>query len=144
MKVEVLRVEHFDRMESVTMQPKPMMRHLVMVYAAQGPAYAGMTDEGRVICLAGLRKLHPGVAEGWAIMAKDMPQYRRWLHRTVKTMLDEHIRFMGLRRVQISVEASFQAACRWAEHLGFVNETPNGMRRFGPNGEPHFMYARTQ
>ena len=137
-----MRPDHFDHFDAVAVQPLSVVRHLALLYATQGPAYAGVTDEGIVICLAGFRLLRPRTAEGWAIMSTAMPAHWRWMHRTVAQMLPEHIRLLNLRRVEITVEATFLQGQRWAEALGFVNETPDGMAQFGPNGERHYLYAR--
>ena len=142
MKVVVFEPAHLESMRMLTSQPLSLVKRYATVYATQGPAFTGIADDGEIICCAGLRMLRHGVAEGWAVMSSTMPQHYRWLHRTVKGMLADIIQSCGLRRVQISVDASFTIGCQWADHLGFQRE--GLMTRYGPHGEAHWLYARTQ
>jgi hypothetical protein len=61
-------------------------------------------------------------------------------HKTVIALLGEQILKRKLRRVEITVKHDFEQGKKWAESLGFEQE--GLLRKYGPNGEDYFMYAR--
>lgn len=48
----------------------------------------------------------------------------------------------GYARIEAVVKAGFDEGHRFARALGFVCETPEGMRGWGPAGDTYFLYAR--
>lgn len=47
---------------------------------------------------------------------------------------------LGLSRVQATIRADFKGAEKWIKILGFEKE--GLMRKFGPEGEDHFLFAK--
>lgn len=93
----------------------------------------------RVVCIAGVIELMPGRAWCWALLSRQAGECMVALTRAVRTFVEEY----GYRRMEMYVYADFEPGCRWAEMLGFVNETPTPMARFFPDGHAAYLYART-
>ena len=104
----------------------------------KGPAYTGVHN-GKIIGCGGIVPLWSGVADGWTVLAKDIPNYKFWFHQTVKRILRDTMEGLHLRRIQVSVRSYSMRNIKWAESLGFHNE--GLMKQFGPDGADHFRFA---
>lgn len=111
-----------------------------MGLAAMGPAYAVIDADGTVLALAGVAKLWDGRGGAWALLSAVAGRRMLLLTRSIRRYLDG----LHYRRLEMYVDAQFVAGRRWAEMLGFVNETPEGMPGFLPNGNTAFMYGRVR
>lgn len=80
-----------------------------------------------------------GRAVAWALFT---PRAQRWARR-VQTATKFHVeqirQDLSLRRLEAPVEATDEAAVRWALVLGFEKESV--LRSYGPGGEDYFMMA---
>jgi len=110
-----------------------------LALARAGSAWAVVCEEG-VACIAGVQSQWDGRAVAWCILADIAGDHMVAMTRTVRRYLDG----LDYARVEMYVDASFSAGCRWAKLLGFKNETPDGMPRFLPNGNTAYMYGRTR
>lgn len=106
---------------------------------AQGPAWAVLAD-GEVLCLAGVSEQWEGRGLAWCLLSESAGRHMLRLTRAVGRYLSA----LDYRRLEMYVDAQFGAGCRWAEMLGFTNETPQGMAGFLPNGNRAFMYGRAR
>lgn len=95
-------------------------------------AFAGVT----VIACAGIVRCWPGRAQAWSLMSVHLPRYRKSIHKAVKGYLDRCL----VRRLEMTVDPTHEAAARWAARLGFQYEST--MPAYGPFGETHAMYVR--
>jgi hypothetical protein len=105
-----------------------------------GPAYAAIDYDGTVLALAGVAHMWAGRGGAWTLLSQDAGRRMIALTRGVQRYLDG----LEYRRLEMYVDAQFAAGRRWAEMLGFVNETPEGMPGFLPNGNTAFMYGRVR
>lgn len=103
----------------------------------QGNAYAAINEHG-VMCVAGITPQWDGRAVAWALLSKDAGPHMVKITRTVRRFLET----IGVRRIEMYVDAQFCHGCRWASMLGFKNE--GRMAAFLPNGNDAFMYGRVQ
>lgn len=87
----------------------------------RGPAFTATVD-GRVIGCAGVMILWPGVGMAWVVLADEAAAYRIWLTRTVRAILSDIIRSLGLHRVEAVVLADSPRNLRWIRALGFRPE----------------------
>jgi len=94
----------------------------------------------RVIGCGGVHTLHPRRGLAWALVAHDAGAHFVAIHRAVARRLAES----PLARIEAHVDRDFAAAQRWMRLLGFVNETPGGMRAFTPDGRSCDLYARVR
>jgi hypothetical protein len=108
--------------------------------ASQGSAYAVIDDDGTVLALAGIAHAWDGRGCAWTLLSEDAGRRMVTLTRSIRRYLDG----LHYRRLEMYVDAQFIAGRRWAEMLGFVNETPVGMPGFLPNGNTAFMYGRVR
>lgn len=106
---------------------------------------AGMEGDGWSVQLNGkslacgvLVALGDGRAAVQAFVGADAGPYMTKILRVTERAL----RVAPYRRVEATVVEGFVAGDRLMRLLGFELETPKGMRRFGPNGETHMLYAR--
>lgn len=142
MKIVPLTLEHIRQMEPQDAQKGQTLAERLetaRVLIEQGSAYAAVNEDG-VMCVAGITPQWDGRAVAWALLSRDAGPHMVKITRTVRRFLDT----IGYRRIEMYVDAQFCNGCRWAEMLGFKNETPDGMAGFLPNGNRAFMYGRTQ
>lgn len=102
-----------------------------------GPAYTGIAN-GKVIICSGVVKVGLHRYAAWALLSEDSKDYMLQITRAVKDFLKEN----DMPRVETHVLRDFDQGHRWAKMLGFENETPNGMRKYGDNGKTYDLYAR--
>lgn len=91
----------------------------------------------RVIACLGAYALHPGRALAWGLIARDCGPHLLALTRAVRRWLAS----CPYARVEAHAEQGFAAGARWLRLLGFACETPQGMRRFTPEGRASSLYA---
>jgi len=115
---------------------------IITWWLESGPAYTIFVDD-EIVASAGVAIYGPHRGEAWSLMTNLIKKYPKTLFKTFKLKLDEIIATNSLSRVHSTVFSNIEAGCRFIEHLGFVNETPNGMKKFGPNGETVYLFART-
>lgn len=104
----------------------------------QGQAWAVVSGDGEVLALAGVAQQWEGRGLAWCLLSESAGRHMIGLTRIVGRYLGA----LDYRRLEMYVDAQFGAGCRWAEMLGFKNETPEGMVGFLPNGNRAFMYGR--
>lgn len=94
--------------------------------------------DGRVVGCGGIHLIHPQRGLAWALVARDAGPHFVAIHKAVARRLTAS----PLARIEAHVDRDFAAAQRWMRLLGFVNETPQGMRAFTPDGRSCDLYAR--
>lgn len=109
------------------------------ILKATGTAYAAVID-GEVMCIAGIQRQWDGRAMAWCLLSRHVGRRMVSLTRAMRRFLDA----LDYGRIEMYVDTQFSPGCRLAELLGFVNETPQGMRGFLPNGNSAFMYGRAR
>ncbi len=110
-----------------------------LALSSQGGAWA-VLDGGEVLAIAGVAEQWPGRGLAWCLLSKDAGRRMVGITR----MVGRYLGALDYRRIEMYVDAQFCEGCRWAELLGFKNETPEGMDGFFPNGNRAFMYGRTR
>lgn len=103
-----------------------------------GDAYTYIAD-GEVQGVGGSIHTHPHLYMAWAFIGRDSGKHLFGMTKKIKDYLDG----LGVQRIETAVKRDFKAGHRWANMLGFINETPEtGMKNFDENGETHDLYAR--
>jgi len=103
-----------------------------------GPAYTAFAGMIVVAC-AGIVELWPGRSQVWSLLSKEMPQYKKSVHRAVKAFLVNY----HVRRLECVVDPRSQAAIRWAKKLGFTKEE-GVMEKYTPHGEDQLLLVRIE
>lgn len=104
---------------------------------AQFPSYSAVSD-GKVISCGGVVPTGVYRQVAWSLMGTDSGKYLTALTRAVRRFLDLN----ECKRTETHVRSDFEAGHRWAKMLGFINETPDGMRGWGDDGYDYCLYAR--
>ena len=95
-------------------------------------------EDGKVIACGGVKYTLLNKASAWALMSKDSKDYMLQITRAVK----EYFNDCTANRIEIHIKDGFKEAHRWAKMLGFICETPNGMKSWGANCETYYLYSR--
>ena len=106
--------------------------------APVGNAWAALLD-GKPIAAAGLIEVWAGRAYAWALFA-DGAARQRWVIRAIRSALDS----AAFRRIELAVDASFFAGCRFADALGFKVWGDGPQRQYLPNGRDAWVYVRVK
>jgi hypothetical protein len=101
-------------------------------------AWTAVTD--RPIACGGVIELWPQRGYLWALLDRNVGPHMLALTRVIRSRLDG----LGYRRLEMTVDASFSAAVRWARMLGFECETPVPMRAFTPAGHACYLFSRVR
>lgn len=106
--------------------------------ALLGPCLT-VEDGGAVLMCTGVVPIFDGYGYLWSALAPETGLKMVGVHRIAVRFLDT----LNLRRIEATVEVGFAAGIKWMEMLGFECEAPR-MRKYGPNGEDHMLFARCQ
>jgi hypothetical protein len=136
--VEIM--DHNPRDRDVYFSKHPDWAKWAVRWKEEGPSYTLVIDDQIVGC-AGVIIPKEGFGEAWMVLSSLFYKYKKECFKAVQNKLDQIIRKWKLRRVQALVMTDFPEAEHWLRHLGLKNETPEGMKRFGPSGEDMYLYA---
>jgi RimJ/RimL family protein N-acetyltransferase len=106
-----------------------------------GPAYTLVIDN-QIICCGGIVLIGNRNGEAWTLLSPLFYKYIKTAFKAIKQYLQQIVEKESLKRVQATIHPDQDTAIRFIEHLGFHNETPNGMIASGPNGENLLLFAR--
>lgn len=105
----------------------------------QAYSFSLLDDAGQTLACAGLVEIWPGRASAWALLSKNLGARGMLI---VTRAAQREFALGRFRRIEAYVDRSFVAGHHWVRMLGFVNETPDGMRGFTPEGATMDLYAR--
>lgn len=97
-------------------------------------------DGEEVIACAGIMHLWEGRGHAWALLSGNIGRRMVLVHRAVKRAIE----MSGYRRIEMDVDGDFPEAKNWARLLGFVDETPNGMPGYSPDGRLYHKFVRVK
>lgn len=100
-----------------------------------GSAISVVSDD-RMLASGGVF-VRMGIGTVWALFATDAGAHFLALHHAALRIIEAQ----RLRRIEATTETHFAQGSRWLELLGFRRE--GTMRKYGPAGEDHYLYART-
>jgi len=103
----------------------------------QGQPYTALAD-GHILGCGGVFMHAPHIGRAWALLSKLSGPRLRYLTRCVRTYLTM---FDMPPRLETLVRHDYDAGRRWVELLGFTLETPQGMVRYGFEGETYDLYS---
>jgi len=97
---------------------------------------------GKLFGAGGATVFWQGVAEVWLIYTEATKEFPREAFCALRTMLDRLIADNNLKRVQCSVRVDYPTGIKFAEMLGFHNDTPNAMEAYVPDGTDAYLFAK--
>ena len=106
-----------------------------------GCAFTLMADEVIVGC-GGVMMPEQGKGEAWIIATPLIRRYKKSVFKLLHNMLGAITTKYRLRRVEALCPGGYAGGARLLKHLGFINETPDGMKQYGPGGETFYLYGR--
>jgi hypothetical protein len=116
--------------------PNPMVAAYNL---ARGPSFTGVY-EGEIVGCGGVILFWKGVGEAWLITSPLVDKFRLTFAKTIHRKLEELIKSLDLERVQAIVDAEFKTGQKFIERMGFINETPSGMKKY-IGGRTFYRYA---
>ena len=141
MRVVPFEKGHFDRIRLRTEDAgsRDIYFGHVEQLAASGPAWAGMTDAGHIVAIAGVFQMWPGVGEAWVVGGDLLRKHRLFFHREVRRHLRQIWEDGEFRRIQAIVRDGIPQSHPWVKRLGFIEE--GVLRGYAPNGDDCTIYA---
>lgn len=141
----MIRFERMTIEHARAIRPQPSQNDLtedervteLVSASTKGDAWTFFAGD-KLLGIAGITALWSGRAMVWMLMDEGAGRHLLPLTRFLSAMIDEY----GYPRVEMFVDATFAAGCRWAKMLGFTLETPVPARRYMPNGNDAYLYAR--
>jgi hypothetical protein len=94
--------------------------------------------EGVPVACFGVVTVWEGRGYCWALLDRDAGVCMLPLTRAIRSLIEA----ASFRRIEMAVDAGFDAGCRWAELLGFKRENDRPARLFFPDGRDAWLYAR--
>lgn len=122
--------------------PMPKMDEWIKAWKELGPAFT-MMDGDQVVGCGGVILSPYRSGEAWTFISPLIPTHKKAFLKACRNAVKTIARDYGLLRIQASVYSGHEKACHFIRHLGFKNETPEGMKKAGPNGEDMILFART-
>lgn len=83
-------------------------------------SYTGVTEMGKIVFCAGIMEFWANRGEAWAILDKNCKPYFLQIHNAVRNFLHS----CPIKRIEATVDVSFEAGHRWVRALGFELEAP--------------------
>ena len=117
----------------------PDYQDRLKMYAQCGQSLTAICD-GEIACCFGAIPIWPGVAEAWLLTSYMVDTRAVSLTRGAIRYFNNICSEMSLHRLQITVDCANDVAIRWAKALNFTQE--GVMRKYGPDGSDHIMFAR--
>jgi hypothetical protein len=108
-------------------------------YAAGGPGFSGVLDDGEVVACGGVMLQWPGVGLGWAMTSELVEDYALTFHKTFARLIRDLERREKLLRIQTIVHETHTVSQRWLKRLGFEEECLM-LKVLG--GENYYQYRR--
>ncbi len=106
-----------------------------------GPALV-IEEQGQALCAFGIifEWGLAGACEVWFNLIENKRTFNiaRILKRTIEKMVVQH----KITRMQAIVRCDSAVNLRFMRFMGFVNETPHGMKNKLPDGHSAFLYSR--
>lgn len=131
--------EHVRYVEAQTKQHGEASMGIAEEIVAKSIAMSAW-DSWRCIAAAGVFPVWDGRAVAWAVLSDHACRHLVTITRRCLFVLNSY----PAKRIEMTVQAGFPEAHRWALMLGFQQETPNGMEHFFPNGNTGYLYARVR
>lgn len=141
MIVNPFKIEDFDRMKmKADCWAMSVDRRLIEAYLSAGPSWALFDEDDEVIVCGGfIFGGWPGIADVWIIPGRDIGKHPMRVVKEVKNILNNMIKTFELYRVQATI---MESEVKWIELFGFMRE--GLLRKFGPNKEDKYIYARVE
>lgn len=138
-----MRLTDLDLMRPQGVQEEELRlsRDSCAIAITKGPAWS-VVDDGHVVALGGIQIIYRGRGLAWALVADDITASQR--HRAVRHAYKSvrQARWMGIQRLEATCIAGWVPGQRLLCGLGFVREAT--MRKFGPDGSDHELWARIE
>lgn len=135
MRIEVVAYKHEHlRLLNVKQIHQGEVPKVVMNYAL-----TFLLGETPVAILGGFL-FCPGVIHIWGLIGEEVRQCPVAFHKACKKVLYFYETRDKPRRIQVDVRVDYMEGQKWVESLGFNRE--GVMKRFGPNGADHYLYAK--
>ena len=96
--------------------------------------------DGLPIAIVGGFLFTPGALHLWALISDEVRRVPIAFHKACLELLLFIEETHHPRRIQMDVRVSYLEGQKWAESLGFLRE--GIMRKYAPDGEDAFLYAR--
>jgi hypothetical protein len=106
---------------------------------SRSPSFS-LVHEDKIIFCAGVGKMWNGVGEAWMMMSETFHKYPLTAFKLTKKYLEDIITNNDFHRVQLVCHEFFDAANRWAKHLGFERE--GLLKQYGADKSNFIRYAK--
>lgn len=101
---------------------------------------AVISPQEEVLAILGLQIFWPGVGEIWGYTSVLIDKYPILFYKTCQKLMKDLVKKNQFRRLQVTVNASYNQGTRFVERFGFKPEAM--MRKYGPDGEDHVLFGR--
>ena len=135
--VAEMRLRAWDAI-AIASQPE-LAEYSAHYFKKHGVGFTALADDG-IVGAAGVVMVLPGNWEVWCYTTEMFSKYGFAIHRSVKRFLDAFAKRSDWRRFQCVVDSTYPVAVRWVEALGLERE--GTLRRYGPDGQDYYQYAR--
>ena len=115
-----------ERVEELRLQPKVTIKTI-------------KSDLG-IIAVVGGTLNWPGVMEIWSVTGNEVYKHPLSYFKTCIRLLSDYQKTFGIHRFQASCLYGKEDLEKWFSKLGFLKEAT--MRKYGPNGEDFYLFAR--
>lgn len=103
----------------------------------EGPFAKTALLDGRPIACAGLANRWYESWIAWAYLSKDTGRHMPAITQAIRRRMPE----LPKGRIEAATPIDYAAGRRWLELLGFICETPEGMRHYTPDGRSFALYS---
>ena len=141
-----LRSFHPDDLNEIVPKPFQHLEHMCLMkqdwsqyWSIGGLGFSGVNCS-RILFCGGCFPVWSGRATAWFILDQNFDRFDLlWMVKRVRSFLENSMPDT-VRRIDATAREDFPPASRMLEMLGFESE--GLMKKYGPDGASHYMYAR--
>tara|TARA_B100000749_G_C18302663_1_gene413279 strand:- start:368 stop:811 length:444 start_codon:yes stop_codon:yes gene_type:complete len=141
-----LRSFHPDDLNEIVPKPFQHLEHMCLMkqdwsqyWSIGGLGFSGVNCS-RILFCGGCFPVWSGRATAWFILDQNFDRFDLlWMVKRVRSFLENSMPDT-VRRIDATAREDFPPASRMLEMLGFESE--GLMKKYGPDGASHYIYAR--
>tara|TARA_Y100000310_G_scaffold74344_1_gene70458 strand:- start:218 stop:667 length:450 start_codon:yes stop_codon:yes gene_type:complete len=130
----------WEREDSLATAERGLMKREIIVNMARAGHAFSLLTKGHLIAAGGIFPIWDGFGEAWFIPSNLIKAHKRQVIEQLREHVERLSREDGYRRLQATARTDFAVGQRFLEFLGFERE--GRLRKYGPDGADHYLYAR--
>lgn len=138
--IQLATQEDYDNIALVAVE-EALAKYPPMDISTNTCCFSGWHND-TLLAVLGFQQWWPGVMYLWVVVSKEALKMPIETARAGRRMINFVESEFKVTRLQCTVRADFPKAIELVSHLGFINETPDGMKKYTPDQATAYLYSK--